>query len=38
MRRLCCHSARPEQGGDLGGEEPNEFQQGQVYSPTPGEE
>jgi len=37
-RRLCCHSARPGQTGELGAEEPDEIQQGQVQGPAPGEE
>ena len=37
-RRLCCHSARPGQVGELGAEEPDEIQQGQVQGPAPGEE
>ena len=36
--RLCCHSARPGQAGELGAEEPDEAQQGQVQGPAPGEE
>jgi len=36
--RLCCHSARPGQAGELGREEPHEVQQGQLQGPAPGEE
>ena len=36
--RLCCCSVRPGQAGELGAEEPDEFQQGQVQGPAPGEE
>jgi len=36
--RLCCHSLRPGQVGELGAEEPDEVQQGQVHGPAPGEE
>jgi len=36
--RLCCHSARPGPARGLGGEKPNEVQQGQVQGPAPGEE
>ena len=32
-----CHSARPRQAGELGGEEPDEIQQGQVQGPAHGE-
>ena len=37
-RRLCCHPARPGQAGELGGEEPDELQQGQMQGPASGEE
>jgi len=37
-RRLCCHSVKPGQAGELGREEPDEVQQGQVQGPAPGEE
>jgi len=37
-RRLCCHSARPGQAGELGAGEPDEVQQGQGQGPAPGEE
>jgi len=37
-RRLCCRSERPGQAGELGAEEPDEVQQGQVQGPVPGEE
>jgi len=37
-RRLCCHSVRPGQAGELGREEPDEVQQGQVQGPAPEEE
>lgn len=30
--------ARPGQAGDLGGVEPHEVQQGEMWSPAPGEE
>ena len=36
--RLCCHSVRPGQAGDMGREEPDEDEQGQVQGPVPGEE
>ena len=36
--RLCCHSVRPGQAGELGREESDEVQQGQVQGPAPGEE
>jgi len=36
--RLCCHSARPGQAGELGREEPDEVQQGQGQGPAPGKE
>ena len=36
--RLCCHSARTGQAGELGREEPDEIQQGQVQGPAPGKE
>ena len=36
--RLCCYSVRPGQAGELGREEPDEVQQGQVQGPAPGEE
>jgi len=38
MEWLCCHSARPGQAGELGREERDEIQQGQVQGPAPGEE
>jgi len=37
-RSLCCHSARPGQARELGTEEPDEVQQGQVQGPAPEEE
>jgi len=37
-RRLCCHSVRPGQAGELGAEEPDEVQQGQMQGPASGEE
>ena len=37
-RRPFCHPARPGQDGQLGREEPDEIQQGQVQGPAPGEE
>jgi len=33
-----CHSVRPGQAGELGAEEPDEVQQGQMQGPAPGEE
>ena len=38
MGRLCCHAVRPGQAGELGREEPDEVQQGQVQGPAPGKE
>jgi len=37
-RRLCCNSARRGQAGELDVKVPDEFQQGQVQGPPPGEE
>ena len=36
-QRLRCHSARPGQAGELGGEGPDGVQQGPVQGPAPGE-
>ena len=36
--RLCCHPVRAGQAGELGREEPDEVQQGQVQGPAPAEE
>jgi len=36
--RLCCHSARPGQAGELDAEEPDKVEEGQVQGPAPGEE
>ena len=37
-RRLCSHSARPGQAGELDGEKPHEVRQGQVEGLTSEEE
>lgn len=36
QQRLCCHSVKPGEAAEFGGEEPDEVQR-QVQGPAPGE-